>query len=178
MSKLFDEEEDYLEGSEEYSENPEPEDETGDKKFYRDKIFNNDYNVGNVDYEVFSFPKVDTFYADSNLEDCYDSFEYNRKMSLEGLVDSYFKNTIYGKMFAFKKKIPKQILSQVFMSIRDQFVGTDYTGSEMFISIAEYFGINYETLYENIPSVYREELVRELDQKYSMLKKKRIRKLF
>jgi lysine/ornithine N-monooxygenase len=48
----------------------------------------------------------------------------------------------------------------------------------MFISIAEYFGINYETLYENIPSVYREELVRELDQKYSMLKKKRIRKLF
>jgi hypothetical protein len=175
MSKLFDDE-DYE--NENFEENDSQEDSENEKKFYRDKIFNNDYNVGNVEYELFDIPKVDQFYADSNLENCYDSFEYSRKMNLEQLVDSHFKNTIYGKMFAYKKKIPKQLLSQVFTSVRDQFNNSDYTGSEIFIGIAEYFGINYEVLYENIPSVYREELVRELDEKYSMLKKKRIRKLF
>ncbi len=174
MSKLFDDE--HLDDNFENFEAEESDD--TEKKYYRDKIFYNDYNVGNIDYETFDIPKVDTFYADVNLTDCYDSFEYNRKKTLEQTVDTYFQNTIYGKMFAFKKKIPKQILSQVFTSIRDQFLNSDYTGSEIFISIAEYFGINYEVLYENIPSVYREELVKELDEKYSMLKKKRIRKLF
>jgi len=178
MSKLFDDDDfsKYENSGEEDTEHTESDDH--EKRFYRDKIFNNDYNIGNIDYEVFSFPKVETFYADDHLEDCYDSFEYNRKKNLEKLTDSYFNNTIFAKRIVLKKKIPKQILSQVFMSIRDQFISSDFTGSEIFISIAEYFNINYETLYENIPSAYREELVKELDERYSMLKKKGIRKLF
>ena len=175
MSKLFDDDYDYEE------ENPEgdAQEETGDeKKFYRDKIFNNDYNAGNIDYENFDIPKVEQFYADSNLDDCYNSYEYNRKMTLERLIDDYFKNTIYFRLLAGKKKVPKQSMSQVFTSIREQFQGSDYSGSEIFSAIAEYFSINYEVLYENIPSVYREELVRELDEKYSILRRKKIRKLF
>jgi hypothetical protein len=49
---------------------------------------------------------------------------------------------------------------------------------EYFITIADYFGMSYEVLYENIPAIYREALVKELDDKYSILKKKGIRKLF
>ena len=174
MSKLFDEE--YEE--ENFEEKSSQEDSVDEKKFYRDKIFNNDYNVGNIDYENFDIPKVEQFYADSNLDDCYNSYEYNRKMTLERLIDTYFKNTIYFRVLAGKKKVPKQVMSQVFTSIREQFQGSDYLGSEIFSAIAEYFSINYEVLYENIPSVYREELVRELDEKFSILKRKRIRKLF
>jgi hypothetical protein len=145
----------------------------------KDKIFDNDYNTGNLDFEEYTnLPKVDSFYAEDNLRDCYDSYEYSRKMTLETLVDEYFAETEFGKVFASKKKIPKQILPQVFVSIKERFAGSDYSGSEIFTTIADYFGINYEILYENIPSIYRAELVRELDEKYGVLRRRGVKKLF
>ena len=184
MSKLFDEEnEEFIEDS-----IPDPEiqlpEEKEDEEFVpikasRDKIFENDYNTGNLDFEEYTnLPKVDNVYAEENLQECYDSYEYNRRSDLEVFVDEYFNNTQFGKIFAGKKKLPKQVLPQVFMAIRDQFAEGDYSGSEIFTSIADYFGINYEVLYENIPSVYRAELVKELDEKYGVLKKKGVKRLF
>ena len=172
--KLFDEDEDslnenYLEGND---------DETS-PKFFHDKIFSNDYNTGNLDFEEYSnLPKVDSFYAEDNLKECYDSYEYNRKKNLEEKVDHFFNESEFGKLLGNKKKLPKQVLPQVFISIRERFNNKDYTGSEIFTTIADYFGINYEALYENIPSIYREELVKELDEKYGVLKKRGVKRLF
>ena len=180
MSKLFDENEEDL--------NPDLNSRTDDTldeenevpiRIGKDKIFDNDYNTGNLDFEEFSnLPKVDAVYAEGNLQECYDSFSYSRNLDLEKLVDKYFNNTEFGKLLSNKKKIPKQLLPQVFVAIREQFVNSDYTCSEIFISIAEYFGVNFEVFYENIPSVHRAELVKELDEKYGILSKKGIKKLF
>ena len=123
-------------------------------------------------------PKVDTVYAESNLNDCYDSFEYQRHHNLEVFVDQYFKNTEFGKILGMKKKIPKQLLPRIYITIREQFKPGEYTFAEIFSAIAEYFGLNYEVLYENIPAVYREELVRELDDKHGILKRKGLKRLF
>ena len=149
------------------------------KSLSHDKIFDNDYNTGNIDFEEYSnLPKVDSFYAEDNLKDCYDSYDYNRKLRLEILVDEYFNSTEFGKLFSAKKKLPKQILPLVFVAIREKFTGEDYTSSEIFTSIADYFGINYEVLYENIPSIHRADLVKELDEKYGVLRRKGVKKLF
>ena len=147
-------------------------------KIAHDKIFANDYNTGNLDFEEYTLPKVDSFYAETNLRDCYDAYEYNRKKELEAKVDEYFLASEPGQVLGNKKKLPKQVLPQVYVAIREKFKGNDYTGSEIFICIAEYFSINYEVLYENIPSLYREELVRELDDKYGVLKKRGVKRLF
>ena len=182
INKLFDNnEEDHVEDENLNQSNFTEEDE--DEEFIpqpkqRDKIFENDYNTGNLDFEEYNLPKVDVFYAESNLSDTYDSYEYARKMKLEELVDEYFKETEHGKILGNKKKLPKQVLPQVFVSIREQFTNNDFTGSEIFTTIADYFGMNYEVLYENIPSIYREELVRELDEKYGILKKRGLKRLF
>ena len=181
MSKLFDEFDSDIEDIPESTpvfEFDDDEDQEFVPSFKRDKIFNNDYNTGNLDFEEFDLPKVDSFYADSNLEDCYDAFEYARKKHLEELVDRYFSESQYYTEFLSKKKIPKQIIPLVFESIRGRFVGIEYSGSEIFSTIAEYFGLNYELLYENIPSIYREQLVRELDDKYHMLKRRGVKRLF
>jgi hypothetical protein len=183
MSKqLFDDDEEPIENPNLDNSRNEEEDEedlTPIKISSRDKIFDNDYNTGNLDFEEYSsLPKVDSFYAEDNLRECYDSYEYSRKLTLEVLVDDIFNQTEFGKIFASKKKIPKQILPQVFVSIREKFTGNDYTESEIFTCIADYFGINYEVLYENIPSVYRAQLVRELDEKYGVLKRKGVKRLF
>mgnify|MGYP003330228957 CR=1 FL=1 len=149
------------------------------KIFSHDKIFDNDYNTGNIDFEEYSnLPKVDIFYAEDNLRDCYDSYDYNRKFQLEVLIDEYFNLTEFGKLFSTKKKLPKQVLPQVFVSIREKFTGSDYTSSEIFTAIADYFGLNYEVLYENIPSIHRAEIVKELDDKYGVLKRRGVKKLF
>lgn len=172
MTRLFDENNEEEEDFNEESEDQEA------PKFGRDKIFSNDYNTGNLDFEEYNLPKVESFYAESNLDDCYDSYEYHRKKVLEDRVDQYFKESEHGKILVTKKKLPKQVLPLVYVSIRERFIDNDYLGSEIFIGIAEYFGVNYEVLYENIPSIYREELVRELDDKYGMLKKKGVKRLF
>jgi len=110
MSKLFDEEDEFLEGdTPETNQNVVDEDDDEEsvpvKTFARDKIFDNDYNTGNLDFEEYSnLPRVDSSYAEDNLRDCYDSYEYTRKIDLEKTVDEYFKNTEHGKVFANKKK--------------------------------------------------------------------------
>jgi len=180
MKKLFDDlEDDENENLENFIEEDEDVEDVSSKFAYQDKIFSNDYNTGNLDFEEYSnLPKVDTFYAEDNLEECYDSYEYNRKKNLEEKVDEFFIKSEIGKIIGSKKKLPKQVLPQVYISIREKFTGKDYTGSEIFTTIADYFSMNYEVLYENIPSVYKEELVRELDEKYGVLKKKGIKRLF
>lgn len=184
MSKLFDneyEDEDPIvpETNSPYAnKNDDEDDEIQLHTFKRDKIFNNDYNTGNLDFEEYDMPKVDTFYAAQNLDDCYDSHEYQRKKQLEELVDKYFKDCEYSKVLSMKKKMPKQLLPLVFVAIREKFVENDFTGCEIFSTIADYFALNYEVLYENIPSIYREQLVRELDDKYDVLKKRGVKRLF
>lgn len=143
-----------------------------------DKIFNNDYNTGNLDFEEYNLPKVDTFYAEQNLNDCYDSHEYEKKKQLEEMVDQYFKDSQYSKTLSMKKKIPKQVIPLVFVEIREKFTSNEFSCSEIFSTIADYFGLNYEILYENIPSIYREQLVRELDDKYGVLKRRGVKRLF
>jgi hypothetical protein len=182
MKKLFDDPEDdeneSLEDSN-FTEDDEDLEDLSHKPLYHDKIFSNDYNTGNLDFEEYSnLPKVDTFYAEDNLKECYDSYEYNRKKDLEEKVDLFFIESDIGKAIGNKKKLSKQILPQVYVAIREKFIKNDYTGSEIFTTIAEYFSINYDVLYENIPSVYIEELVRELDEKYGVLKKRGLKRLF
>lgn len=179
MNKLFDNGDEPLD--EDDNLNDDQQDDTDEEfipKLSHDKIFGNDYNLGNLDFEEYNLPKVDTSYAEDNLRECYDSYEYHRKKELEAKVDTYFIESEPGQVLGNKKKLPKQVLPQVYIAIREKFINNDYTGSEIFITIAEYFGINYEVLYENIPSIYREELVRELDDKYGVLKKRGVKRLF
>jgi hypothetical protein len=143
-----------------------------------DKIFHNKYNSGEIDYEQFDLPQVDPIYADKNLQDCYNSQEYYRQKKLAEIIDKYFRETEFASSLIAKRKIPKMLLGKIFISIREKFTNSEYTGVEIFIGIGEYFNLNYELLYENIPAIYRAELVKELDNKYGILKRKGVKKLF
>jgi hypothetical protein len=146
------------------------------KKF--DKIFNNDYNTGNLEFEEFGVPRVDQEYVDAYMESYVDSNTYHARMEVMEKIDTFFKDTDIGKIIGMKKKIPKQLLGKIYLVNKEAFNPGELTEVEYFITIADYFGMSYEVLYENIPAIYREALVKELDDKYSILKKKGIRKLF
>lgn len=143
-----------------------------------DRIFNNDYNTGNLDFEEYGPPKVDADYAESYMESYYDSNEYYAKMKAMEKIDAQFRASEPGKIIGLKKKIPKQMLSRIYLVIKEAFKNGELTEVEYFLAVADYFGMSYEILYENIPAIYRETIVRELDSKYSVLKKRGIKKLF
>jgi len=143
-----------------------------------DKIFNNDYNTGNLEFEEYGPPRVDADYAEQHMQNYYDSSEYHTRMQVMEKIDSHFKTTEPGKIIGLKKKIPKQMLSRIYLVIKEAFREGELTEVEYFIAVADYFGMSYEILYENIPAIHRENIVRELDNKYSVLKRKGIRKLF
>ena len=146
------------------------------KKF--DKIFNNDYNTGNLDFEEFGPPKVDQDFIEKHMESYYDSNNYYNKMQTMEKLDVFFRESDIGKIIGLKKKIPKQMIPRLYVAMKSAFKEGEMTEIEFFSLLAEYFGMSYEVFYENIPAIYRESLVRELDHKYGVLKRKGIKKLF
>ena len=163
---------------EEFEEEVQSNEESTESVLKHDKIFQNDYNTGNLDFEEFGPPRVDQDFIDAHMESSYDSANYHTKMQNMERVDDFFKESEMGKIIGQKKKIPKQMIPRLYIAMKDCFGKDELSESEFFIIIAEYFGVSYEVFYENIPAIYREALVRELDNKYSVLKKKGIRKLF
>ena len=49
---------------------------------------------------------------------------------------------------------------------------------EKFVNIAEFMSMSYDVLYEELAPTYKEKLLKELDLKYGIFKKKRIHRLF
>jgi len=143
-----------------------------------DKIFNNDYNVGNLDYEDFGTPKVEKTYADKHMESYYNSSEYHARMEIMEVIDVFFSQSEIGKTIGLKKKIPKQMLSKIYLLLKDAFKPNELSEADYFTSVADYFGMSYEILYSNIPAIYREYIVKEMDDKYSILKRRGLKKLF
>jgi hypothetical protein len=163
---------------EETQETPETENENGTpevvKKQLGDKIFgahnnptkDNDYN--------------DSFDIDQShniLSETYDEEEYLHRKKLEELVYEAFQTSRWFPL-SYKKKIPKDLVPHLFQEILEKLEDTEYSFSEKFVSICDYVQIPYAKAYEITPIKYKEMIINELEIKYSILSKRKIRKLF
>jgi hypothetical protein len=151
---------------------------TGTVPKKHDKIFHNDYNTGNLDFEEYGPPKVDVDFVEKHMESYYDSNTYFNKMQTMEKLDDFFQSSEIGKTIGLKKKIPKQMIPRLYIAMRGAFNENEIPETEFFTLLAEYFSMSYESFYENIPAIYRETLVRELDNKYGILKRKGLQRLF
>jgi hypothetical protein len=144
------------------------------KKQLGDKIFgahnnptkDNDYN--------------DSFELDQNhimLVESYDEEEYMHRKKLEEVVHEAFQGSRWIPL-NYKKKIPKDLIPHLFQEILEKLELTEYSFSEKFVSICDYIQIPYAKAYEISPIKYKEMIINELEVKYSILTKKKIRRLF
>ena len=53
-----------------------------------------------------------------------------------------------------------------------------YTSVEKFLEIADFMNMNYEMMYKELPMLYKQNLISELDKKYKIFSKKKVHKLF
>jgi hypothetical protein len=142
-----------------------------------DKIFGNDFNTGNIDPERFPDIQIDSSYASSILDDCYNMEDYMEKKKLLELTVETFKKSQWGNL-PLDKKFSKELQPFIFHDLYKGIDGQGFTTIDKFICIAEFMDISYERVYEIAGLKMKEHLINELEDKYKMLSKKHINRLF
>jgi hypothetical protein len=111
------------------------------------------------------------------LSESYDEEDYVYRKRLEELIYEAFQNSRWFPL-SYKKKIPKDLVPHLFQEVLEKLEETEYSFSEKFVSICDYIQISYTKAYEIAPIKYKELIINELEVKYSILTKKKIKRLF
>ena len=122
----------------------------------------------------------ESFDADTGhklLEDSYDEEEYLHRKKLEETVYEAFQSSRWYPL-SYKKKIPKDLVPHLFQDVLEKLEGTEFSFSEKFVVICDFVTIPYLKAYELIPVKYKEVIINELETKFSVLSKRRIKRLF
>lgn len=140
-----------------------------------DKIFNNRYNSGDLEYEVFGDIKV------LEQDESTDGYEYYLQSKVQEelyqiFVDSpYFSTAEPGK----GSKILRSEISSMYYYFEDRLTEqNEVTPVEKFTRIAEFMSMPYDVLYQELSPAHKERLLRELDKKYHVFSKNKIKRLF
>lgn len=139
-----------------------------------DKIINNNYD--NVDYSyVFTSsapiainPLVSDRYEDTLSEDISDL--YVRRHIYEDIAEIYEASPYFQKYGKETKKLEKRDVSDIYYTFKDQLKKKDsYSLVQIFCAIAEFFELNYKTLYNDIISLEdKAEILEILQESYGL----------
>ena len=111
------------------------------------------------------------------LEDSYDEEEYLHRKKLEETVYEAFQSSRWYPL-SYKKKIPKDLIPHLFQDVLEKLEETEFSFSEKFVVICDFIAIPYLKAYELIPVKYKEIIINELESKFSILTKRKIKRLF
>jgi len=146
-----------------------------------DKIVNNSYNTGEIDYEAFTAPmKIDDRVAslyDDQLSDNIIDFRTEKALD-EDLYELFQKSPFYQK-YKNPKRVDKGDMSKMYYYFKEELAKKkSYSGMQIFVSFAEFFQINYDQLYAEIGVLDKESLLKELSERGKVKNKIKTRKLF
>ena len=161
--------------------NPEEEpEEMDDHSLENKKVQLGDKIFGAHNNSAQSGEHKESFDMDSShklLEDSYDEEEYLHRKKLEETVYEAFQSSRWYPL-SYKKKIPKDLVPHLFQDVLEKLDGTEFSFSEKFVVICDFVSIPYLKAYELIPVKYKEIIINELETKFSVLSKRKIKRLF
>jgi len=146
-----------------------------------DKIMNNSYNTGDIDYEKFTTPikvddKVYDLYKDVLSENM---FEERTLKILDDKIYEFFTNSPYYEKYKNPKRVDKNDLIKMYYFFKEKLLKENtFSVAQIFIGFAEFFQINYNQLYDEIGVLDKESLLKELNEKFDLNKKIKTKKLF
>lgn len=143
-----------------------------------DKATGNSYNRGEMEFEELKDPQIDPRYKRIYLGTGYNLQDNETIRELTDILQRLFVDSPWGITYGLTKKIPKNELGNVYTFFRTNVDMQWYSSVDIFSATCEYLDIKENNLYDVIGPVYKEELLRELDGKYGMLKKSKTKKLF
>jgi len=141
-----------------------------------DKIFNNTYGQQEVDTKPISFSVAPAY---STQRDPDDQIHYDLLLKKidELIVGSEFEELNKVTPEGIAKKLNKVQINKVFFYIIEH-IGDAYPRVDLFAVISDYFDVFPNKFYNSLSNKFKDELIVELDDKYNILEKKKIRKLF
>lgn len=149
--------------------------------FKKDKILNNSYNTGEIEYEPFSgVMKIDDRVA-SLYEDQYSEnmFETRTVKALNEEIYKLFLKSPFHEKYKNPKRVDKGDMVKMYYYFKEILVKAKaYSNAQIFMGFAEFFQINYDQLYNEIGVLDKEGLLRELNDHKGMKSKIQTKKLF
>lgn len=145
------------------------------------KIIHNSYNSGEIDFENFIQPmRVDDsvydLYKDTISENLIEERIYS---SLQQQIYDHFCISPYYDKYKNPKRVDKNDMKKMYYYFKDLLVKENtYSPIQIFIGFAEFFQINYNQLYDEVGTLDKEGLLKELNEKFNLQKKIKTKKLF
>jgi hypothetical protein len=146
-----------------------------------DKIINNSYNSGDLNYEEFSGPmkvhdSVFSLYEDQLGENM---IEIRTLKMLDDELYKIFEQSPYFEKYKKPKRADGNDRVKMYYYFKERLLEQKkYSNMEIFIAFAEFFQVNYDQLYSEVGVLDKENLLRELNQKYGLSHKIKTKKLF
>ena len=146
-----------------------------------DKIINNSYNTGDIEYESFTQPmrvdeRVSHLYKDILSENIIEERIFKL---LEELIYKYFKECPFYEKYKNPKRVDKNDLVKMYYYFKERLLKENtFSVTQIFIGFAEFFQVNYDQLYTEVGVLDKECLLRELNEKFNLNKKIKTKKLF
>lgn len=106
-----------------------------------------------------------------------DNEDYIHLTALNDLVYEVFHKSRWCALGP-NKKIPKDLIPFVFQDLLEAMEQTEFSMVEKFVSICDFMNVGYLKAYELIHMKYKETIVNEMDQKFGIVSKKKIKKIF
>ena len=146
-----------------------------------DKIINNSYNTGELDFEAFSGTmkideRVSSRYDDQHSENM---IEVQTLKALNERIYEIFQESPFLEKYKNPKRVDKSDMVKMYYYFKERLVKENsYSSSQIFMGFAEFFQINYDQLYGEIGVLDKENLLKELHQHQGMKNKIQTKKLF
>jgi pyoverdine/dityrosine biosynthesis protein Dit1 len=130
------------------------------------KNINNSFNSGEMHHEVFTTPirvddSVSSLYSDQLSENLVEERILKR---LNEEIYEIFKESEFHEKYTRVKRVDKSDMVKMYYFFKEKLLkGHTFSCMEIFVAYAEFFQINYETLYNEISVKDRELILRELN---------------
>ena len=142
----------------------------------QDKIFNNTFGEQDASMETIKFQLAPSYESDLDMDD---------KMHYDLLfekIDTIIKGSEFEKLnhvtaSGVSKKLNKVQINKVFSHVISA-LDKKYSRVDIFSVLSDYFDVFPNKFYNSLSNKFKDDLISELDEKYDILKKKNINKLF
>ena len=141
-----------------------------------DKIFNNSYGSSEIDHRKIEFTVAPAFGSSMDPDDRIHYDLLLRKID-ELIKGSEFEELNKVTESGVAKKLNKVQINKVYFFVLEK-IGSSHTRIDIFGVLSDYFDVFPNKFYNSLSNKFKDELITELDAKYNILEKKKIRKLF
>lgn len=146
-----------------------------------DKIINNSYNTGEMDFEAFTGvikidDRVSSLYEDEHSENMYER-RIIKKLNED--IYTLFQESPFHEKYKNPKRVDKSDMIKMYYYFKDKLLKEkSYSSTQIFMGFAEFFQINYDQLYKEVGVMDKENMLKELHSHNGLKNKIKSKKLF